>query len=184
MGLAVTAYGWVGATAALLSGAMPTRISRKALLVGLMLILALSCLAATRSYSMFALMSARMIGAGAWRLLGLNWHCRRAAGAAAPAGAGHGDHFGGVSAASVVGVPLASFIATGGLATRVYVDGLAVTSRRCGAVLDAAPLAAPAPSGCVYIAISSAIRCSVACMAPRPASLPLTLPPSPTLNHC
>ncbi len=83
---------------------------------------------------------------GAWRLLGLNWHCRRAAGAAAPAGAGHGDHFGGVSAASVVGVPLASFIATlGGLATRVYVDGLAVTSRRCGAVLDAAPLAAPAP---------------------------------------
>lgn len=44
-----------------------------------------------------------------------------------------------------MGVPLASFIATGGLATRVYVDGLAVTSRRCGAVLDAAPLAAPAP---------------------------------------
>ncbi len=36
---------------------------RKALLVGLMLILAFSCLAATRSYSMFALMSARMIGA-------------------------------------------------------------------------------------------------------------------------
>ncbi|WP_416202084.1 MFS transporter, partial [Klebsiella pneumoniae] len=61
VGLAVTAYGWVGALAALLSGAMPARISRKALLVGLMLILALSCLAATRSYSMFALMSARMI---------------------------------------------------------------------------------------------------------------------------
>ncbi len=56
---------WLGrrAPAALLSGAMPTRISRKALLVGLMLILAFSCLAATRSYSMFALMSARMIGA-------------------------------------------------------------------------------------------------------------------------
>ena len=36
VGLAVTAYGWVGALAALLSGAMPTRISRKALLVGLM----------------------------------------------------------------------------------------------------------------------------------------------------
>ncbi|PLB13350.1 MFS transporter, partial [Klebsiella pneumoniae] len=61
VGLAVTAYGWIGALAALLSGAMPTRISRKALLVGLMLILAFSCLAATRSYSMFALMSARMI---------------------------------------------------------------------------------------------------------------------------
>lgn len=75
MGLAVTAYGWVGALAALLSGAMPARISRKALLVGLMLILALSCLAATRSYSMFALMSARMIGALAhgafWALIGI-----------------------------------------------------------------------------------------------------------------
>ncbi|HBS1874876.1 TPA: hypothetical protein MAC86_002391 [Klebsiella pneumoniae] len=35
VGLAVTAYGWVGALAALLSGAMPTRISRKALLGGL-----------------------------------------------------------------------------------------------------------------------------------------------------
>ena len=113
VGLAVTAYGWVGALAALLSGAMPTRISRKALLVGLMLILAFSCLAATRSYSMFALMSARMIGALAHGAFwAFNWHCRRAAGAAAPAGAGHGDHFGGVSAASVVGVPLASFIAT------------------------------------------------------------------------
>ncbi|PBD53550.1 MFS transporter [Klebsiella pneumoniae] len=75
VGLAVTAYGWVGALAALLSGAMPTRISRKALLVGLMLILAFSCLAATRSYSMFALMSARMIGALAhgafWALIGI-----------------------------------------------------------------------------------------------------------------
>ena len=75
MGLAVTAYGFVGALAALLSGAMPARISRKALLVGLMLILALSCLAATRSYSMFALMSARMIGALAhgafWALIGI-----------------------------------------------------------------------------------------------------------------
>lgn len=75
VGLAVTAYGWVGALAALLSGAMPARISRKALLVGLMLILAFSCLTATRSYSMFALMSARMIGALAhgafWALIGI-----------------------------------------------------------------------------------------------------------------
>ncbi len=41
-GLVVTAYGWVGALAALLSGTIPARISRKALLVVLMLILALS----------------------------------------------------------------------------------------------------------------------------------------------
>ena len=44
----------------------------------------------------------------------------------------------------------------GGLATRVYVDGLAVTSRRCCAVLDAAPAGRPCPrQGCVFIAISS-----------------------------
>lgn len=104
VGLAVTAYGWVGALAALLSGAMPTRISRKALLVGLMLILALSCLAATRSYSMFALMSARMIGATAhgafWALIGIV-----AAQLVPPhrLGLATAIIFGGVSAASVVG---------------------------------------------------------------------------------
>ena len=123
-----------------------------------MLILALSCLAATRSYSMFALMSARMIGARRMAPSN-NWHCRRAAGAAAPAGAGHGDHFGGVSAAKRSGVPLAGFIATyGGLATRLS-DGLAVTGRRCVAVLDAArAVNRPYPrSGCAFIVISSAI---------------------------
>ncbi len=93
---------------------MPARISRKALLVGLMLTLALSCLAATRSYSMFALMSARMIGALAhgafWALIGhrrrASWRRRHRLGLATAI------IFGGVSAASVVGVPLASFIAT------------------------------------------------------------------------
>ncbi|MEG9312894.1 MFS transporter [Klebsiella pneumoniae] len=187
VGLAVTAYGWVGALAALLSGAMPARISRKALLVGLMLILALSCLAATRSYSMFALMSARMIGALAhgafWALIGIV-----AAQLVPPhrLGLATAIIFGGVSAASVVGGAAGELYRhPGGLATRVYVDGPVVTSRRCGAVLDAAPRWPPLPpSGCVFFAISSAIRCSVACMAPRPASLPLTLPPSPTLNRC
>ncbi len=83
---------------------------------------------------------------GAWRLLGLNWPCRRAAGAAAPAGAGHGDHFWRrVSGKRSGGAAGELYRHPGGLATRVYVDGLAVTSRRCGAVLDAAPLAAPAP---------------------------------------
>ncbi len=123
VGLAVTAYSWVGALAALLSGAMPVRISRKALLVGLMLILALSCLAATRSYSMFALMSARMIGALAhgafWALIG-------------------------IVAAQLV--PLASFIAT--LAGwRLAFMSMALLSLAAAAVLCSTlpPLAAPAP---------------------------------------
>jgi predicted MFS family arabinose efflux permease len=147
MGLAVTAYGWVGALAALLSGAMPARISRKALLVGLMLILALSCLAATRSYSMFALMSARMIGALAhgafWALIGIV-----AAQLVPPhrLGLATAIIFGGVSAASVVGVPLASFIAT--LAGWRYAFmAMALLSLAAAAVLCSTlpALAAPAP---------------------------------------
>ena len=74
-GLVVTAYGWVGAFAALLSGAISARISRKTLLVGLMLILALSCMAATFSSSMSTFMSARMAGALAhgafWAMIGI-----------------------------------------------------------------------------------------------------------------
>ncbi len=145
--LAVTAYGWVGALAALLSGAMPARISRKALLVGLMLILAFSCLAATRSYSMFALMIARMIGALAhgafWALIGIV-----AAQLVPPhqLGLATAIIFGGVSAASVVGVPLASFIAT--LAGwRLAFMSMALLSLAAAAVLCSTlpPLAAPAP---------------------------------------
>ncbi len=185
MGLAVTAYGWVGALAALLSGAMPARISRKALLVGLMLTLALSCLAATRSYSMFALMSAlHDWRPGAWRLLGLNWHRRRAAGPAAPAGAGYGNHFwrrvGGKRSGGTAGE---LYRHPGGLATRVFGGGPAVTGRSGSAMLDAARAGRvhPRQAGCLsrYLPV---IRCSAACMAPRPASLPLTLPPSPTLE--
>lgn len=47
--LVVTAYGWVGALAALLSGLIPARISHKSLLVTLMVVFALSCVAATQS---------------------------------------------------------------------------------------------------------------------------------------
>lgn len=111
-GLVVTAYGWVAAVAALLSGAMPARISRKALLVGLMVILALSCVSATWSHSMTAFMSARMVGALAhgtfWALIGT------VAAQLVPAeklGLATSVIFGGVSSASVLGVPLSSFIA-------------------------------------------------------------------------
>ncbi len=118
---------------------------RKALLVGLMLIPALSCLAATRSYSMFALMSARMIGARPWRLLGLNWHRRRAAGAAAPAGAGHGDHFWRRVGGKRSGVPLASFIATPAGWRHAFM-AMALLSLAAAAALCStlSPLAAPA----------------------------------------
>ncbi|CAM3420870.1 MFS transporter [Rouxiella silvae] len=110
-GLVVTAYGWVAALAALLSGAMPARISRKALLIGLMLILALSCIVATWSHSMSGFMSARMAGALAhgafWALIGT------VAAQLVPAeklGLATSVIFGGVSAASVLGVPLSSLI--------------------------------------------------------------------------
>lgn len=73
-GRVVMAYGWVAAVAALLSGAIPSTISRKGLLVGLMLILAISCMAATHATTMNTFMSARMVGALAhgafWALIG------------------------------------------------------------------------------------------------------------------
>ncbi|HBV5958300.1 TPA: MFS transporter [Klebsiella aerogenes] len=111
-GLAVTAYGWVAALAALLAGAIPARISRKALLIVLMLILAFSCLAATQSHSMQTFMTARMTGALAhgafWALIGT------VAVQLVPVdklGLATSVIFAGVSAASVLGVPLSSFIA-------------------------------------------------------------------------
>ncbi|WP_368746270.1 MFS transporter [Klebsiella aerogenes] len=111
-GLAVTAYGWVAALAALLAGAIPARISRKALLIVLMLILAFSCLAATQSHTIQTFMTARMTGALAhgafWALIGT------VAVQLVPVdklGLATSVIFAGVSAASVLGVPLSSFIA-------------------------------------------------------------------------
>lgn len=111
-GLAVAAYGWVAALAALLAGAIPARISRKALLIVLMLILAFSCLAATQSHTMQTFMTARMTGALAhgafWALIGT------VAVQLVPVdklGLATSVIFAGVSAASVLGVPLSSFIA-------------------------------------------------------------------------
>lgn len=111
-GLIVTAYGWVAALAALCSGMLPARTPRKALLVGLMVILAGSCLMAMRAYALPALMTARITGALAhgvfWALIGT------VAARLVPAsrlGLATSVIFGGVSAASVLGVPLASFMA-------------------------------------------------------------------------
>ncbi|MCS2147549.1 MFS transporter [Scandinavium manionii] len=111
-GLVVTAYGWVAALAAFLSGTMPARISRKGLLVALMLILALSCLLASQSHTMHAFMTARIAGALAhgafWALIGTVAIQLVPTG---KLGLATSIIFGGVSAASVLGVPLSSFIA-------------------------------------------------------------------------
>ena len=146
-GLVVTAYGWVGALAALLSGAIPARISRKALLVSLMLILALSCMAATFSSSMSTFMSARMAGALAhgafWAMIGI-------VGAqlvpAQKLGLATSIIFGGVSAASVLGVPLSSFIASmAGWRNAFMLISLLALAAACALFWTLPALAAPQP---------------------------------------
>lgn len=111
-GQVVTVYGWVAALAALLSVALPARISRKTLLVTLMLLLALASLAAAQAPGFPLFMAARLAGAIAhgvfWALIG------SVAVQLVPAeklGRATAVIFGGVSAASVLGVPLASYLA-------------------------------------------------------------------------
>lgn len=148
-GLVVTAYGWVGALAALLSGVIPGRISRKALLVGLMAILALSCMVATLSHSMTTFMSARMAGALAhgafWALIGV------VATQIVPAeklGLATSIIFGGVSAASVLGVPLSSFIANmAGWRSAFMVISLLSLVTACALFWTLPTLAAPQSPG-------------------------------------
>ncbi|STU77148.1 sugar efflux transporter [Klebsiella variicola] len=101
---------------------------------------------------MFALMSARMIGAWRMALLGLNGIVAAQLVPPHRLGLATAIIFGGVSAASVVGVPLASFIATlAGLATRVFGGGPAVTGRSGSAMLDAARAGRvhPRQAGCL-----------------------------------
>lgn len=146
-GLVVTAYGWVGALAALFSAAIPARISRKALLVSLMFILALSCVAATCSSSMSTFMSARMVGAVAhgafWALIGI------VAAQLVPAeklGLATSIIFGGVSAASVLGVPLSSFIASlAGWRNAFMLISLLALAAACALFWTLPTLAAPQP---------------------------------------
>lgn len=111
-GLVVTAYAWVAALAALLSALMPARVPRKPLLAGLMLVLAASAVTSSLSASFSLLLTARMAGALAhgafWAMIGT------VAAQLVPAarlGLATAVIFGGVSAASVLSVPLTHAIA-------------------------------------------------------------------------
>lgn len=112
VGLIVTAYAWIAALAALLSAMFLGRVPRKPLLVGLMLILTVSCTIATFSEQFSTLLGARMIGALAQ---GAFWAMIGSIGAqlvpARQLGLATSIIFGGVSVASVLGVPAANLLA-------------------------------------------------------------------------
>jgi len=111
IGLTVTVYAWIGAAAALASTVWLGRVPRKPLLVALMLGLAVSNVAASLSQSFELLLVARVIGAIAhglfWAMIGT-----LAAQIAPPGRTGLATSivFGGVSAASVLGVPAINVI--------------------------------------------------------------------------
>lgn len=111
IGLIVTFYAWIGAAAALLSATIVSHLPRRPLLFALMAILALSAVASGAADQFGALMGGRIIGAIAhgafWAMIGT-----LGAQLVPPRfiGAATSIIFGGVSAASVLGVPLANFI--------------------------------------------------------------------------
>lgn len=111
VGLTVTLYAWVGAASALLAAVALGRMARKPLLIALMLCLALSNGAAMLADGFGFLLAARAFGAIAH---GLFWAVIAASAAqiAPPRHVGLATSivFGGVSAASVLGVPLATLI--------------------------------------------------------------------------
>lgn len=111
VGLTVTLYAWIGAFSALLAALAFGRVARKPLLIGLMLCLALSNGAAMLADSFGLLLAARACGAIAH---GVFWAVIAASAAqiAPPRQVGLATSivFGGVSAASVLGVPLATLI--------------------------------------------------------------------------
>jgi len=110
-GLVVTAYGWIAAFAALFSAAFLGRIPRKPLLVSLLVVLAISSIVAVSSPNFSTLLGARMIGALAH---GAFWAMIGSIGAqlvpARQVGLATSIIFGGVSVASVLGVPLANLL--------------------------------------------------------------------------
>lgn len=111
VGLAVTVYAWIGAVAALLAAFGVARLPRRSLLIGLMLGLAVANAASMWAESFEALLVARVCGAVAhglfWAVIGAS-----AAQIAPPGRTGLATSivFGGVSVASVLGVPLATWI--------------------------------------------------------------------------
>lgn len=111
VGMTVSLYAWVGALSALFASVFLGNVAKKRLLLTLTVVLFLSNVfaATVNTYSM--LLAARIIGATAhgafWAMIGA------AAVAMVPAkyvGAATSIVFGGVSAASVFGVPISNFI--------------------------------------------------------------------------
>lgn len=110
-GVVVTLYAWVGAAAALVSVTMISHLPRRPLLVGLMLVLGLSNGVAAMSHQFNLLLMARLIGALAH---GAFWAIIGSLGAKLVSDSHVGKAtaivFGGVSIASVLGVPLINWI--------------------------------------------------------------------------
>lgn len=111
VGLIVSAYAWIGAASALLSAVLPNHFPRKPLLVGLMLLLAASSGIAAIAPTFSSLLASRIAGALAH---GIFWAMVAALAAQiAPAGRiglATAIVFGGISIASVLGVPIANLI--------------------------------------------------------------------------
>lgn len=136
VGLVVTVYAWVGAVAALASALTLGHLPRRPLLIWLMLVLAASSVAAAVSSGLPALLGARIIGALAH---GVFWAMIGTLGAQIVPqrhiGLATSIIFGGVSAASVLGVPLANMIshlegwryAFGAVSVLAFATALAIT---------------------------------------------------------
>lgn len=114
VGLIVTLYAWIAAVAALLSVTVLGGIPRRLLLILLMIVLAFSATASASAGDFGALMAARIIGAIAH---GAFWAMIGTVGAqiVPPQRVGLATSiiFGGVSVASVLGIPLANLIGSG-----------------------------------------------------------------------
>lgn len=111
IGLTVTLYAWIGAGTGILSAILPRGIPRKALLIFLMLILSVSNFAAMNSHSFEGFLIARSVGAV---VHGLFWAMAAAvATQIAPShrmGVATAIVFGGISMATVFGVPVVNLI--------------------------------------------------------------------------
>ncbi len=111
IGLTVAIYAWIGAASGLLSAVLHHRFPRKPLLVALMLVLAVSNAAAMISQTFSALLLARILGAISH---GVFWAMVAASATQiAPPnrmGLATAIVFGGISIATVMGVPLTNLI--------------------------------------------------------------------------